>query len=130
MAPKWAFYEIIEIGTGVNKHRYFRKPIDTDMYKAARFVKPRSLLDQIKSRVHFIVVMKDNKQVTLGTKAPLSSELLYIAETSGSLKGALKSLFSGGFGGFGGRKVIFVIGVVCVGIVVYFIATGQLNIMV
>jgi len=122
---KTAEYEIVSVGAGKNTHQKVVKPISSSFYEKEKFVFPRTLKDKIKKRVRFLVVLKGKKPICLTEKTPISSELLFIAETSGSLKSALSGLFKEQFAI--SKKVIFVGVVIVIGVVVYMILSGNLD---
>lgn len=126
-----AEYEVVTIGEGKNVHSTFTEPLSKGSFEDARFVKPRTLLDRIRGKIRFLVVVKDeptNQYVTLREPTRITSELLYIAESSHSLKNAIMGLFQKPFHfGFGGRKVVFIIIIGVIGVVAYLVISGNLN---
>ena len=125
-----AEFEVISIGEGSNMHSTFTEKYPTDKFQNERFVKPRTLGDWLHKRIRFLIVYKDKEQpVTLKEITPISSELLYIAESSNTLRNALSDLFRKPFSfGLGGKKILFIVIIAVVGIVGYLIYTGQLRI--
>ncbi|MCJ7767014.1 hypothetical protein MUP79_01300, partial [Candidatus Bathyarchaeota archaeon] len=67
--------------------------------------------------------------VCLSDHVDINSRLLYTVKTSKTLKSALTSLFRKpfAFGGFGGKKLLFVGVIIAVAVVGYLIYTGNLN---
>ena len=126
---KNAEYEIITMGEGCNTHTIKKEPLSKKSYENERFVIPRSFNDKIHSRIRFLVVYKDkDKPVTLKEETKISSELLYIAESSNTLRTALAGLFRTPFTfGLGGRKLLFLVIIAAVGVIGYLTYTGQLD---
>ena len=142
MMAKENIYEVIIIGRGVNHHFElksnklpirFRYGGDT-VYKIESsdlFLAPRGLKDKITRapRKH-LVVFKEGESSAVGLEqdSKITSELLFIAESSQTLKHALAGLFKEPFSlGIGGKKVVFIfLGIVVVSVIIL-VATGQLD---
>jgi hypothetical protein len=125
-----AEYEKIVVGDGKNIHSFETWPLAEKKYEDSRFLKRRSIADRFKRRLRFLVVMKGNPlvPVTLKDKVTVSSRLLHTVESSRTLKSALSDLFRKPFSfGFGGRKMLFIIIIIGVGVVAYLVMTGQIN---
>lgn len=129
-----AEYEIIMIGEGKNVHTVDKQPINRPLYEDSRFVIPRNVGDKIHGRVRFIVpYIKEGEQgkmtpVNFGKSEKASSEVLYNVHSSTRLSSALMNMLHKPFSfGFGGRKILFVGIIIIVGVVGYFVYTGQFN---
>jgi hypothetical protein len=131
-----AQYEIIEIKDCFNLHKTEEYTLADRKYEKERFLIKRGLSDRIHKRIRFLVVHKTPAKegekpiaVTLSDPVDINSRLLYTVKTSKTLRKALVSLFSKpfSFGGFGGKKILFLAIIVAVCVAGYFIYTGQLN---
>jgi len=133
---KNAEYEIIEIKDGCNLHKFIEEPLSKRSYEKERFLISRTLIDKIKSRIRFLVVLKSGPKegdplipIALSDKVDISARTLYTVKTSNTLRNALVSLFRKPFSfGFGGKKMLLIGVVVIVGALVVLIYTGYLKI--
>ena len=122
-----AEFEVISVGDGSNTHSVFKEKYPTDKFQNERFVIPRTLRDKLHKRIRFLVVYKDKNPVTLKEPTTISAELLYIAESSHTLRSALSDLFRKPFSfDFGKKKILFILIIATVGIIGYLIYTGQI----
>lgn len=131
-----AEYEIIEIKDGFNLHKTVKEPFSEHSYEKERFLIKRSLSDKFYSRIRFLVVFKSPAKegdkpipVALSDPVEINSRLLYTVKTSRTLKNALVSLFRKpfSFGGFGGKRMLFIGVIIVVGAIAYLVYTGQFN---
>lgn len=127
-----AIYEKIMVQDGKNLHTFEAKPLNEKIYEESRFVQSRSLSDRLYKRIRFLVVYKGEDMstaVTLREPTKITSDLLYIAQSSNTLGNALRELFKKPFGlGFGKKKLLFIFIIAVVGALIYLVYTGQLKI--
>ena len=118
---------------GKNLHTFIEKPLTEKLYENERFIQPRTLSDRLQNRIRFLVVMKGTdanaKAVTLKDPVKITSDLLYIAQTSNTLGNALRELFRKPFGfSMGGKKLLFIGVIGAVAVLIYLVYSGNIKI--
>jgi len=141
------------VGKGANTHRTFldNNPIETEKISigdteytidtSAFFIRrshflnfPKKIYNKLKGIKHSVAIYfieNTPKPISFATKLPdkvISARTLRVAQKSGTLKSALREMFSKPFlGGIGFRQVLFICIVIGVGITVYWMwSQGQL----